>query len=179
MSANNYHFIDHWRVKGSIEEVSQIITEVGQFSRWWPSVYLKMNVKTRSETGEPLDSDAVVKGWLPYTLHLLFHVTEGRPPYGFSLDVSGDFDGHGIWTFEQDGEWVNISYDWKIRADKPLLRYGSFLLKPLFASNHHWCMRKGEESLRLELARRHAQSDQDRAAIPAPPGPIRLFYIGS
>jgi len=57
---------------------------------------------------------------------------------------------------------------WKIRADKPLLRDFSFLMKPLFSANHHWAMRKGEESLRLELARRpkRALACQRRRAQP-------------
>ena len=65
----------------------------------------------------------------------------------------GDFDGTGRWTFEQDGAFVNITYDWNIRAEKPLLRYLSFLMKPIFAANHRWAMAQGEACLRQELAR--------------------------
>ena len=42
---------------------------------------------------------------------------------------------------------ANITFDWKIRADKTLLRLLSFLLKPVFAANHRWAMAKGLESL--------------------------------
>ena len=45
-----------------------------------------------------------------------------------------------------------MTYDWKIRADKPLLRYLSFLLKPIFSANHRWAMAQGEKALRAELA---------------------------
>jgi hypothetical protein len=45
-------------------------------------------------------------------------------------------------------------------------------MKPIFSANHHWAMARGEESLRLELARRHAASDPTiAAAIPPPPAP--------
>jgi len=30
--------------------------------------------------------------------------------------------------------------DWRIRAEKPLLRYRSFLVKPVFGANHRWVM---------------------------------------
>ncbi|MDQ3815951.1 MAG: hypothetical protein M3347_18735, partial [Armatimonadota bacterium] len=42
-----------------------------------------------------------------------------------------------------------------------------------------WAMIKGEESLRLELARRRAQTEQDRALIPAPPQSQqdKLFWL--
>lgn len=71
----------------------------------------------------------------------------------------------------QDGAFVDISYDWRISAEKPLLRRLSFLLKPIFAANHRWAMARGEESLVLELRRRHAQTEAERAAVPPPPGP--------
>jgi len=36
---------------------------------------------------------------------------------------------------------------------------------------HRWAMAKGEESLKLELARRHAANQEEFALIPAPPPP--------
>jgi hypothetical protein len=98
------------------------------------------------------------RGWLPYTLRWQFRVTDVRPD-GYALEAWGDFVGHGVWTFEQRGSaerpWVLLTYDWQIRADKPLLRRLSPLLRPLFAWNHRWAMRQGERSLRRELARRY------------------------
>ena len=88
------------------------------------------------------------------------------------LVASGDFDGRGEWTFEQDGRFVDITYGWRLRAEKPLLRSLSSLLKPLFEANHRWAMARGEESLALELARRRATSPAVRAAIPPPPPPV-------
>ena len=123
------------------------------------------------------------KGWLPYTLRWKFRVTENRQPYGFTLEAWGDFNGRGIWTFAQAGEWVNVVYDWKISADKPLLRVLSPILKPVFSANHHWAMAKGEESLKLELARRHAITPKERALVPAPPPPTTnatfLSWLGA
>ena len=55
------------------------------------------------------------------------------------------------------------------KAEKPFLKRWSFLLKPFFRVNHFWAMAQGEESLKLELARRHAKNDQKRAAVPTPP----------
>ena len=61
-----------------------------------------------------------------------------------------------MWTFEQDGPIVDITYDWKISAEKPLLRYLSFIFKPVFAANHRWAMARGEEALKQELIRRRS-----------------------
>jgi hypothetical protein len=103
-----------------------------------------------------------------------FVVTESRGLDGFTLEASGGFVGRGVWTYVQDGPWVNIEYDWLIRADKPLLRYGSFIMKTIFAANHRWAMARGEESPKLEIARRHARTLEERARIAAPPGPTWL-----
>ena len=55
---------------------------------------------------------------------------------------------------------MDIVYDWQLRAEKPLLRDLSFVLRPLFEANHRWAMARGETSLRLELERRRATSAQ-------------------
>jgi hypothetical protein len=64
---------------------------------------------------------------------------------------------------------VDVTYDWRSRARKPILRSLSWLLKPVFAANHRWAMARGERSLALELQRRRARTETERAAIPAPP----------
>ena len=155
MKSNEYIFTTHWRVQSTCQEISDILGNAPDLARWWPSVYLDV------QELEPGDADGIgkvvslyTKGWLPYTLRWQFRVIENRSPDGFSLEAWGDFVGRGDWTFAQDGDWVNIIYDWRIRADKPLLRWLSFIMKPVFAANHHWAMRKGEESLKLELQRR-------------------------
>jgi hypothetical protein len=130
-------------------------------TRWWPSVYLKV---TEREPGAADGVGRVVelltRGRLPYKLHWFFRVTESCRPHGFSIEAWGDFDGRGVWTFAQDGRFVDITYDWKIRAEKPLLRYLSFMLKPVFSANHRWAMARGEESLRAELGRRAGAGQQ-------------------
>jgi hypothetical protein len=177
MATNEYHFTTHWRVQGTLAEVSAILADESGLPRWWPSVYL--NVK-RLEPGDAQGIGKVValytKGWLPYTLRWQFRVTEVNT-HGFTLAATGDFVGRGIWTFAQDGEWVNITYDWKINAEKPLLRNFSFIMKPLFSANHQWAMRQGETSLKLELLRRRAATEVERARIPAPPGPTFRMFI--
>ena len=172
MSNSEYHFITHWRVPGTVKEVADIIRDATDLVRWWPSVYLDVReLEPGDERGVGKVIDLYTKGWLPYTLRWQFRVTEVIEQQSVTLEASGDFVGRGIWTFEQDDGWVNITYDWKIRADKPLLRYGSFLMKPIFSANHEWAMRMGEESLKLEIARRRARTDTERALVPAPPRP--------
>jgi hypothetical protein len=177
MASNDYHFISHWRVQGTVREVVDILSDAADLVRWWPSVYLEVRVlEPGDKQGLGKVVDLYTKGWLPYTLRWQFRVTEVNPA-GFTLVAWGDFDGRGIWTLLQSGVWVDITYDWKIKAEKPLLRYFSFLIKPIFAANHQWAMARGEESLKLELTRRHAPSEQIRTLIPSPPPSTRLSSL--
>ncbi len=167
MVNNEYHFITNWRVKASCELVDSIIGNGESLARWWPSVYLDVYEATQGDANNIGKRVYLyTKGWLPYTLQWHFVVSENKKPYGFTIKAFGDFDGLGIWTFEQDGEYCNIIFDWKLSANKPILKKLSWLLKPIFSFNHLWAMKKGEQSLLLEIRRRNGEVN-----IPAPPQP--------
>jgi hypothetical protein len=173
--SSQYRFFTHWRFEATPEEVYRIIDDSAEFVRWWPAVWLKV------EMLEPGDARGIgkvmrytTKGWLPYILHWTGRAVAKEYPSRLVLHATGDFEGEGSWTFRADGPHVDVEYVWAIQANKPLLRYLSFLLRPIFAANHNWAMARGEESLRLELARRHAKSPAELASIPAPPQPTFL-----
>lgn len=171
-AANEYRFVTTWLLDATPEEVADVLADAPALTRWWPAVYLSVE---RIEAGDELGVGSLVrlrtKGFLPYTLRWNFRVTEVVPGHGFSLKAAGDFVGTGVWTFERVGQETVVTYDWRIRAEKRLLRRLSLVMKPLFAANHRWAMARGEESLRLELARRRTTTLDARMRIPAPPGP--------
>jgi hypothetical protein len=175
---NSYHFISRWRVDGTCGEVADILGDPIALARWWPSVYLSVDeIAPPDERGLGRRVRLLTRGWLPYTIAWEFTVIASNYPHGFTIAASGDFDGRGEWTFTQDGSFVDVVYDWRIVAEKPLLRRLTPLLRPLFEANHRWAMAQGEESLTLELARRRASSESAFARIPPPPGPIT--YAGA
>ena len=170
--SSDYAFVTVWRVPGTVDEVRAVLSDGRTLPRWWPAVYLAV---TPLDDGGPDDVGSVTevhtKGWLPYTLRWRLTLTEPVSTTGFALKAEGDLQGTGRWTFVQDGPEVVITYDWRVSATKPLLRRLSWLLRPAFAANHRWAMARGEESLRLELRRRRAATEAQRAEIPPPPGP--------
>jgi hypothetical protein len=166
----DYEFLTVWRVAGTIDEVKAVLGDAESLPRWWPAVYLAAEVVDEGgEDGVGRAVEVRTKGWLPYTLRWRLRITEPLTDTGFALAASGDLAGAGRWTFDPDGPEVVITYDWRVRAAKPLLQRLSWLLRPAFAANHHWAMARGEESLRLELRRRRARDEAARAAVPPPP----------
>jgi hypothetical protein len=180
VAANDYHFITTWRIAATPEEISDVLGDARSLGRWWPSVYLGVRIiEDGDERGVGKVVDLWTKGFLPYTLRWRFTVTESDPPNGFRLEASGDFLGRGIWTLRAEagpadprGPMTLVTYDWLVLAEKGVLKTLSGIMKPIFSANHRWAMARGERSLQLELARRHAANDPTvQAAIPAPPGP--------
>jgi hypothetical protein len=188
VASNDYHFVTSWRIAATPAEISDVLADAPALSRWWPSVYLEIRevAPGNDDSGLGKVVELWTKGFLPYTLRWQFTVTESSPPTGFRLEATGDFVGRGIWTLaatrgasDPDGPLTIVTYDWLIVAEKGILKRLSLVMKPIFAANHHWCMRRGEASLKLELARRHAVGDPTiLAAIPPPPGPTFPHYLG-
>jgi len=175
---NMYHLSSHWRVEGTCGEVADVLDDPMALPRWWPSVYLE------SEELEPPDESGAgrrvrlrTRGILPYTISWELVVVEKRYPHGLTIDATGDFVGRGVWTFTQNGRFVDMVYDWRISGEKPLFKLLTPVLRPAFEANHRWAMRQGEESLKLELARRRATSHAARLAIPPPPGPVTYAAV--
>jgi hypothetical protein len=154
-NSTQYHFITRWLVNENAERVYRILENAEDLVRWWPDVYLQVKrIEKGDENGIGKKIELYTKGYLPYRLTWTFVVTEANFPKGFSIRASGDFVGTGVWAFNQINEnQTEILYDWRISAEKPLLKYLSWILKPLFKSNHLWAMKKGEESLKKEIER--------------------------
>lgn len=170
----DYQFVTTWKVTAACEEVYRILEDVERLAQWWPSVYLDVKVLEKGQPGGVGKRVSLyTKGWLPYGLRWHFRVTEAEFPTGFALEASGDFVGRGVWRFRQEGETCVVTYDWNISAEKPLLKKLTFLLRPVFSANHEWAMRKGLESLQLELRRR--RGERNVPAAPAPTFPHNML----
>lgn len=158
MRTNEYYMPTEWRVKGSIREIYEICSDFYDYQRWWPEVYLNIRKdRIDEETGNQVYA-LLTRGKLPYKLRWNSCKTSEDAPRSVSLKASGDLAGRGTWSFEQDGEYVNVRFDWYVNAEKPVLKYMSWLMKPIFRSNHYWAMGKGLDSLKRELERRRASA---------------------
>jgi hypothetical protein len=148
---SNYNFKTEWKLCGTAEEVFEIISDVHSLTRWWPSVYLEVR-----ETPQQNDNnfELYTKGFLPYTLTWQLKVVEVIEPHSIVLEAYGDLEGKGKWTITDDGHHVSIKYDWQVNTNKFILKYFSFLLKPIFSANHFWAMDRGLEGLEIEMMKR-------------------------
>jgi len=170
MLNNCYSFRSQWRVEATPEEAFHIVGDWSAMPQWWPACVVRADVL------DPGDANGVgsvfhmhTRGWLPYVIRSQMETVEKQFPHTIRTRAGGELRGEGSWRFLADGSFVNIEAEMKLVAEKPIIKYLSFALWPLFAGNHYWSMRLGEQSLRLEVERRRARSEEARRLIPAPP----------
>jgi len=150
-----YEIVSHWRVDGDIDEVFAVLTDAQAMPRWWPQAYTAVSAVAPGDAdGRGRVSDIVTRGFLPYDVKWRLTVVDIEPPTTIRIVAEGDLSGEGEWRLNQDGETVTLSYTWRVRVEKPWMRRLEFLLKPLFAVNHKYVMRRGEAGLTREVARR-------------------------
>lgn len=145
--ANGYHLVSRWRIRGSIEDVYALIANVADYPHWWGDVFLHVE---RSASDESI-GEVRTTGVLPYQIRFRGRLVNGVPLQQISIRTDGDFVGRGTWRLGQDGDHVNVSFDWYVRVRKPLIRRWSVLLKPLFVANHRWTMARGQLQLQAKL----------------------------
>jgi hypothetical protein len=65
------------------------------------------------------------------------------------IHVSGDPHERGIWTLEprKDAIAAHVRFDWRVHADRPLLRTLTPLLRPAFRWNHARAIARAREGL--------------------------------
>ena len=73
-----------------------------------------------------------------------------------AADVDGDLRGRGTWTLAEIAGGTHVRFDWRVHADRPLLRALTPLLRPLFRWNHKWAIARAIEGLEPYVRRRAA-----------------------
>lgn len=155
---NEFHIITTWTVTADLTEVTAILTDAAHLPDWWSEVYLDTEIIALGDAAGIGRQVAVQsKGWLPYQMRWVATLVESHQPDGWTITASGDLDGVGIWSLRQKGTQVEVVYDWRVKAEKPVLRLVSPILAPIFAWNHRWAMVKGEAGLKRELLKRRGR----------------------
>jgi hypothetical protein len=138
--ASEYVFVDEWDVDAPQEVVYDAVADARTYPQWWRPVYLSVE-------GDETITRHHFKGRLPYTLKMRAEMVDQDRPNRFEVRVDGDLRGKGIWTFTPRDGRTHVRWDWIVFADRPLLRYLTPVLRPLFRWNHNWAVARAREGL--------------------------------
>jgi hypothetical protein len=89
----------------------------------------------------------VTRGRLPYRLRWELVCLEATAPTKLVSRIDGDFVGRGTWTITPTDTGARAVLEWDVQVRKGIVRHLTPLLRPVFAWNHHWAMRRGLERI--------------------------------
>jgi uncharacterized protein YndB with AHSA1/START domain len=143
--AAEYVFIDEWDVDAPIDAVFNALADTRTYPRWWKPVYLQVDAECPPVVG--CVSKQLFKGRLPYHLRTTSEIVRMEAPTELEIKVEGDLSGRGIWTLTPSSGRVHVRFDWRVNADRALLRVLTPVLRPVFRWNHNWAIQRAMEGL--------------------------------
>jgi uncharacterized protein YndB with AHSA1/START domain len=143
--AREYVFIDEWDVEALQEAVFDALADARTYPDWWTPTYKEVVSDGPPEVGRTSRHRFV--GSLPYTVTTESTIVRMERPREFQVEVVGDLRGRGVWTLTPRDGRVHVRFDWRVFADRPLLRYLTPLLRPLFRWNHNVAIRAAMRGL--------------------------------
>jgi uncharacterized protein YndB with AHSA1/START domain len=143
--ARPYEFADEWDVAAPPEAVFAAIADAGTYPQWWKPVYIDVEADGPPRVGAV--SRQHFKGRLPYHLRTRSVVTALDAPRSVTADVDGDLRGRGTWTLTATHAGTHVRFDWRVYADRKLLRLLTPILRPALRANHNWAIARASEGL--------------------------------
>jgi hypothetical protein len=143
--AGEYVFIDEWDVDAPQERVFDALADARTYPEWWTPIYREVEADGPPAVGR--ESRQKFKANLPYTLSTVSKIVQMDRPDRFEVDVVGDLRGHGIWTLTPGDVGVHVHFDWRVFADRALLRVLTPVLRPLFRWNHNVAIKAAMRNL--------------------------------
>ena len=132
----------------------EALADARSYPHWWRPVYLEAHADGPARVGHV--STQRFKGRLPYHLRTTTTTLRHEPPVLLESEVEGDLRGRGIWTLTPlaDGGATHLRFDWRVFADRPLLRVLTPLLRPALRWNHAWAIARAQAGLEPYAQRR-------------------------
>jgi mannose-6-phosphate isomerase-like protein (cupin superfamily)/uncharacterized protein YndB with AHSA1/START domain len=151
-ASREYLFVDEWDVAAPPEATFAALADARTYPEWWRPVYLDVDADGPPALGAV--SRQRFKGRLPYQLRTRSRIVELEPPRVVAAEVDGDLRGRGVWTLTPTPTGTHVRFDWRVHADRRLLRLLTPLLRPAFRWNHNWAIARAIEGLEPYAAAR-------------------------
>jgi uncharacterized protein YndB with AHSA1/START domain len=138
---SRFDFSDEWDVDAPIEQVFDTLADGTTYPAWWRGVYI-------AATHDGTYTHQHFKGRLPYHLRTRTRTVHAQRPHRLEGETDGDLRGTGVWTLagNDDGS-THVRFDWRVHADRPLLRLLTPVARPVLRWNHAWAIARAIEGL--------------------------------
>jgi uncharacterized protein YndB with AHSA1/START domain len=141
-----YRFVDEWLVPAAPAWVYELLSCPREYPDWWGDAFLEGEGDAgRAAPGKR--AHLVTRGRLPYRLRWELVCLEATAPTKLVSRIAGDFVGRGTWTITPTDTGARAVLEWDVEVRKGIVRHLTPLLRPVFAWNHRWAMRRGLERI--------------------------------
>jgi uncharacterized protein YndB with AHSA1/START domain len=144
-ASREYVFVDEWDVAAPPAAVFDALADARTYPAWWRPVYIDVESDGGPELGK--ESHQHFKGRLPYHLRTRSRIVELDAPRFVAAEVDGDLRGRGEWTLTPTDTGTRVRFDWRVHADRRLLRLLTPVLRPALRWNHDWAIARAMEGL--------------------------------
>jgi uncharacterized protein YndB with AHSA1/START domain/quercetin dioxygenase-like cupin family protein len=165
--SGEYVFADEWDVAAPPPAVFDALADARTYPDWWTPVYLDVQADGPPAVGR--EARQHFKGRLPYHLRTRSRIVALEAPRRIEGEVEGDLRGRGVWTLTPTPAGTHVRFDWRVHADRALLRALTPVLRPLLRWNHDWAIARAIEGLepyakrRAPVAARTSETAEDAA----------------
>src|SRR4051794_27820669 len=144
-TSREYEFVDEWDVAAPVEAVFDALADARTYPDWWRPVYIDVESDGAPALGK--ESLQHFKGRLPYHLRTRSRIVALDAPRFVAAEVDGDLRGRGEWTLTPTATGTHVRFDWRVHADRRLLRLLTPVLRPALRWNHDWAIARAMEGL--------------------------------
>ena len=141
--------ISRWRLDESATAVWQLLADTTTWPAWWPGVR-RVQPAPSGPVGNVADMWWHVA--LPYAVRLRVKTVDVERPHRLETQTLDRLQGMGTWLLDPaQGGWVDLTYRWEVRLDRPWMRVLSVVLRPVFEWNHFRVMRAAAQGMARQL----------------------------
>jgi carbon monoxide dehydrogenase subunit G len=141
-------FFDEWRLAAPPEAVWPVLTDLGTWPQWWPSV---RRVTRVADDNGSTHWEFHFRTRLPYDMAFTAEVQRDDMALTGRATVIGRLAGEAAWHAEPVDGGTLVRFDWEVRPQPAWMRAVSPLARPVFSWNHRSLMAEAAFGLARRL----------------------------
>lgn len=146
-----YHIVTVWRIEAPIDVVYDTIFQSLNWPKWWCNVESVETIAEGSPNGIGNIRRYIWRGFLPYRLSFDICATRIEPLTAIEGIASGDVEGIGCWSFNQNENMTIVTYTWHVKTTSFWMNILELFTYPIIICNHNFVMRRGGKALAQKL----------------------------